>query len=113
MIGFRLPPRGPGYAVLLAAAVTLAACASGSGGWTKANVSPETMAVDRDECDFIGQAAALSAANRTKSTYVGVSAGGQLTKTQLPGTGALSFMEQGDAFAKCMTARGYKRTAAP
>ena len=109
MIKFRLP----GHAVLLAAAVTLAACASGSGGWTKQNVTAEAMAADVDECDFIGQAVALSTANRSKNTYVGVSASGQLTKTQLPGTGALSFMDQGAAFAKCMKARGYKRTAAP
>ena len=111
MIECRLPSLA--HAVLLAAAVTLAACASGSGGWSKANVTAEAMAADVDECEFFGQAAALSAASRTKNTYVGVSSTGQLTTTQLPGTGALSFMEQGKAFAKCMTARGYKRTAAP
>ena len=109
MIEFRLP----GHAVLLAAAVTLAACASGSGGWTKENVTAEAMAADVDECDFIGQAAALSAVNRSDSTYTGVSSTGQLSTTQLPGAGALSYMEQGDAFAKCMKARGYKRNAAP
>ena len=109
VIEFRLPT----HVVLLAAAVTLAACAAGSGGWSKANVTAEAMATDMDECDFIGQAAALSAANRTKNTYVGVSSTGQLTTTQLPGADALSFMEQGNAFAKCMRARGYKRKAAP
>ncbi len=113
MIEFRLPSRAVAHAVLLAAAVTLAACASGSGGWSKANVTAEAMAADLDECAFIGQAAALSAANRSTSTYVGVSATGQLTTTQLPGAGALSYMEQGKAFDKCMTARGYKRVAAP
>ena len=107
-------PRGAAARIAcIAAAVALAACTGPSGKWTKANVSPEAMAADVDECEFFGQAAGLSAINRTRNTYVGVSAGGRLTKTQLPGTGALSFMEQGDAFAKCMTARGYKRTAAP
>ncbi len=110
MIEIRLP----GHAVLLAAAVTLAACASGSGGWTKANVTAEAMAADVDECEFFGQAAALSSASRSSSTYTGINTQtGGITKTQLPGAGALSYMEQGEAFDKCMTARGYKRVAAP
>ncbi len=106
-----LPRRAGIYAVLLAAVLT--ACAGSSGKWTKANVTAEAMAADVDECDFIGQAAALSAVNRSDSTYTGVSSTGQLTTTKLPGAGALSYMEQGDAFAKCMKARGYERTAAP
>ncbi len=105
--------KGLSHAVLLAAAVTLAACAGGSGGWTKANVTAEALAADVDECDFIGQAAALSAASRSSNTYVGVTSTGQMTTTQLPGTSALSYMAQGDAVAKCMQARGYNRKAAP
>ena len=105
------PRRAGVYAVLLAAVLT--ACAGSSGKWTKANVTAEAMATDVDECDFIGQAAALSAISRSDNTYVGVSPTGQLTKTQLPGIGALSYMEQSAAFARCMESRGYKRTAAP
>ena len=107
MTVFRIPP----IAAVLAAFV-LAACAGPSGGWTKVNASPEQMALDFDECQFFGQAAGLSAANQANDTYIGVSGSGQLTKTNLPGAGALGFMEQSDVFEKCMKARGYRRAAA-
>ena len=111
MTEFCFPSRSGVLTVLLAAA--LAACAGASGKWTKANVTAEAMAVDVDECEFIVQAA-LSAYSRSDNTYFAVSSTVQLTKTQLPGTGAfgaLSFLKQGDAFARCMEARGYKRTS--
>lgn len=96
----------------IAAAVALAACAGTSQKWTKAGVGEEARAVDLDQCEFVGLSAGLSVANQSNDTYVGVSSSGQLTTTQLPGAGALSYMEQGDAFARCMKARGYKRSAA-
>ena len=95
MIEIRLP----GHAVLLAAAVTLAACASGSGGWTKAGVSEDARAADFEQCELFGQAKGLSAI-KSDELYDEIA------------EGALSFMEQGDAFARCMEARGYKRPAA-
>ena len=109
---FRIPSRARVHAVLIAAAVALAACAGPSGKWTKAGVGEEARAADLDQCEFVGQAAGLSAI-QSNDTYVGVSSTGQLTKTQIPGAGALSYMKQGDAFARCMSARGYKRTAVP
>jgi hydrogenase maturation factor len=98
---------------MLAAAVFLAACTAGGASWSKAGVSGETMAVDVDECEFFGQTAALSAANQPTTTYAGVSSSGKVVTTTTPGAGALSYMAQGDAFARCMTARGYKRTSSP
>ena len=122
MTEFCLPSRAG--AVLLAAAVALAACAGASGKWTKDGVGPEAMAADLGECELFGQAAGLSAVNQSNNTYTGVSVTTTTTpfgsfsvpttaKTQLPGSSALSYMEQGDAFARCMESRGYKRTAAP
>ena len=110
---FRLLSRARGPAALLAAAVVLAACAAGGGSWSKAGVGGEAMAADVDECEFFGQTAALSAANQSSTTYSGVSSSGKVVTTTTPGAGALSYMAQGDAFARCMTARGYKRTAGP
>ena len=100
-------------ALLVAAVFFLAACAAGGASWSKDGVSSETMATDVDECEFFGQTAALSAANQTSTTYSGVSATGQVTTTTVPGAGALSYMNHGEAFARCMTARGYKRSAGP
>ena len=113
MTEFRLLSRARGPAVLLAAAVVLAACAGGAGSWSKAGVSQEIMAADVDDCEFFGQTAALSAANQPSTTYSGISSSGKVVTTTTPGAGALSYMAQGDAFARCMTARGYKRTAGP
>ena len=110
---FRIPYRGRVHAVLLAAAFALAACAGASGKWTKAEVSEEARAADLEQCEFVGQAAGLSAVGQSNDTYVGVSSTGQLTTTQLPGIGALGYMKQSDAFARCMEAHGYKRTAVP
>lgn len=98
------------HAVLLAAAIALAACAGSSQKWTKAGVGEETMAADFDQCDFVGQAAGLSAINRADDTFIRVSPSGQLIRSQLPGVSALGFMKQADAFARCMEARGYRRT---
>lgn len=111
MIDIRFPPRVEVRAVLLVAAFALAACAGTSGKWTKAGIGAETRATDLEECRLFGQAAGLSAINQADNTYVGISSTGQLTTIQLPGTGALSYAEQGDAFTRCMESRGYRHTA--
>lgn len=113
MIDIRIPSRVEVRAVLLVAAFALASCAGTSGKWTKAGIGEEARATDLEECQLFGQAAGLSAINQADNTYVGISSTGQLTTTQLPGTGALGYAEQGDAFARCMKSRGYRRTAAP
>ena len=95
----------------LAAALALAACASGPGNWTKPGATDESTAFDVDECEFIAEAASLSKAAQSDNTYIGVSATGQATTTQLPGTESLSFMERADAFERCMAGRGYRRAA--
>ena len=95
----------------LAAALALAACASGPGNWTKPGATDESTAFDADESEFIADAASLSKAAQSDNTYIGVSATGQATTTQLPGTESLSFMERADAFERCMAGRGYRRAA--
>ena len=106
MSAFRLPM----YGVFL---LILAACAGASGKWTKAGVGEQVMATDLDQCEFVGLASGLAATKQQDNTYTGISASGQMTTTQLPGAGALSYAEQSDAFARCMKARGYTRTVAP
>ena len=98
-----------------AAVLVLAACAGGAGNWTKPGATDESVAFDVDDCEFIAQAVSLSKAARSDNTYIGVStdsAGNTtFTTTQLPGTETLSFMEQADAFERCMAGRGYRRPA--
>ena len=98
MTEFCLPSRA-GAVLLAAAVVALAACAGASGSWTKDGVGKEAMAADVDQCELIGQATGLSAI-KSDELYDEIA------------EGALSFMEQGDAFARCMESRGYKRMAA-
>ena len=105
-----LPRRAGVHAAWLAAAVALAACAGASQKWTKAGIGAEARATDLEECQLFGQAAGLSAVNQADNTYVGISSTGQLTTTQLPGASALGYAAQGDAFARCMESRGYRRT---
>ena len=99
MTKFCLSPRPGFFTVLFAAAVVLAACAGAGGKWTKAGVGEEAMAADLEQCVMIGQATGLSAI-KSDELYDEIA------------EGALSFMEQGDAFTRCMKARGYKRSAA-
>lgn len=118
MTAFCLSSRAGLRTVLLAtAAIALAACAGAGGKWTKAGVGEEAMAADLEECELFGQAAGLSAANQPDNTYpgVGISSSGLTVNapTQIPEAGTSGYAAQGDAFASCMEARGYKLAAAP
>ncbi len=97
--------------VCLAAAGALAACGSGGGAWTKVGASEEMVAYDVNECEFYAQAVSLAESAQSDNTYIGVSPTGDIVTTQVPGSDALRYMRQGDAFAGCMASRGYSQAA--
>ena len=97
--------------VCLAATVALAACAGAGGAWSRAGANEEMVAYDVNECEFYAQAVSLAESARSSETYIGVSPTGDVVATQLPGTDALRYMRQGNAFARCMASRGYSQAA--
>ena len=97
--------------VCLAATVALAACAGARGSWSRAGANEEMVAYDVNECEFYAQAVSLAESARSSETYIGVSPTGDVVATQLPGTDALRYMRQGNAFARCMASRGYSQAA--
>ena len=98
----------------LAAVLALAACASGGvgGKWAKAGASADDVTRDLAECQLAGQAASLSLQSRSQSTYVGVSTTGTATTQTVTGAQSLNFLDQQQAFKRCMAGRGYKRVSA-
>ena len=101
--------------IALAGVLALAACASGGadGKWAKAGASTEDIERDLADCQLAGQAASLSLLSRSQSTtYVGVSSEGTATTQTLPGAQSLQFLDQQQAFKRCMAGRGYKRVSA-
>ncbi len=97
--------------VCLAAAGVLAACGSAGGAWARVGADEETVAYDVNECEFYAQAVSMAESAQSSETYIGVSPTGDVVATQLPGTDALRYMRQGDAFARCMASRGYSQAA--
>ena len=97
--------------VCLAAAGALAACGSGGGAWTRAGASEEMVAYDVNECEFYAQAVSMAESAQSNETYIGVSPTGDVVATQAPGTDALRYMRQGNAFVRCMASRGYGQAA--
>ena len=99
------------FAVPLVCLVALAACSGAGGAWSRVGANEEMVAYDVNECEFYAQAVSMAESARSSDTYIGVSPTGDVVATQLPGTDALRYMRQGDAFARCMASRGYSQAA--
>ena len=103
--------------IALAGVLALAACASGGAGgtWAKAGASAEDINRDLAECQLAGEVAGLSRQSRSQSgqsTYAGVTATGQAVTQTLPGAQSLRYLDQQQAFRRCMAGRGYRRVSA-
>ena len=72
---------------------------------------PCSSAYDVSECEFYAQAVSMAESAQSNDTYIGVSPTGDVVATQVPGTDALRYMRQGNAFARCMASRGYSQAA--
>lgn len=91
-----------------ACAVALSACVTTASHWEKPGATEESVAFDKNECEFYAQAVSFAESAQSNDTYIGVNAQGQIVSTQLPGADSQRYMRQADAFDRCMASRGYR-----